>query len=101
MERVEPGSFGADLYLKYGSQDRFTIWTPITAPLVSMLGLPLAYLLLYYVCKGIFLAAAMRLVHRVIQDERAVVVSMLFLAMYQMPFGGHRTFNLNESFLTP
>jgi hypothetical protein len=101
MERIEPGSFSTDLYLHFGSQDRFTIWTPLTAPLVRLVGLPWAYLLMYYVCKGLFLAAALRLVQRVVTDERAVVLSMLFIAMYQLPFGGQRTFHLNESFLTP
>src|SRR5262249_37872532 len=101
MERIQPGTFANDLYLKYGSQDRFTVWTPLTAPLVWLLGLPLAYWLLYCACKAVFFWAAVRLVRRVVQDDMALILSMLLLAMYLAPFGGHRTFNLNESFLTP
>ena len=39
VNRVEGGSFAGDLYLQFGSQDRYTLFSTVAAPLVQMLGL--------------------------------------------------------------
>ena len=37
VNRVEHGSFAGDLYLQYGSQDRYTLFSSVAAPLVQTL----------------------------------------------------------------
>src|SRR5436190_8917324 len=58
-ERIWPGSYGDDLYLRYGSQDRYSVFTPLIAPLVAALGVTHSFLIVYLLCKGLFLWAAL------------------------------------------
>jgi hypothetical protein len=100
-ERVAPGSFGHDLYLQYGSQDRYTVFTPLVAPLVAVLGLYPAFFLVYLASKALLFWGAVRLLRIVLRDRLAVLFSLAFLAAVPVPFGGNEVFHLNESFLTP
>src|SRR4029077_11435977 len=42
MARLHPGSLSEDVFLKFGSQDGFTIWSPIYAAASRLLGVELA-----------------------------------------------------------
>src|SRR5262245_53474328 len=60
-ERVEPGSMAEDLYLQYGSQDRYSVFTPLMAPAVAAIGLEPAFFLAYLLGKAFFFWALLRL----------------------------------------
>jgi hypothetical protein len=100
-EAVAPGTLSDDLYLRYGSQDRYTVFTPLLAPLVRLLGLQAAYFLAYLASKALLLWALLRLVLALVEDRAVAVVSLLFLAVAPLPFGGNAIFHVNETFLTP
>jgi hypothetical protein len=101
VERVQPGSFAADLFLRYGSQDKYSVFTPLVAPVVKVLGLAPAFFLLYLASKALYFYGAIRLVRRLVPEGRAVVLGLLYNAVIPMPFGGNEVIHLNESFLTP
>jgi hypothetical protein len=101
VERVQPGSFAGDLFLRYGSQDRYSVFTPLVAPLVKALGLAPAFFLLYLASKALYFYGAVRLVRRLVPEGRAAVLGLLYNAVIPMPFGGNEVIQLNESFLTP
>lgn len=101
VERVQPGSFAGDLFLRYGSQDRYSVFTPLVAPAVKVLGLAPAFFLLYLAGKALYFYGAIRLVRVLVPEGRAVVLGLLYNAVIPMPFGGNEVIHLNESFLTP
>jgi hypothetical protein len=100
-ERVSPGSLSDDLFLRYGSQDRYTIFTPLVAPLVRQIGLEPAFFVVYLLSKALFFWALVRLVLVLIPDRLAALLALIYLAMAPLPFGGNEVFHLNEAFLTP
>jgi hypothetical protein len=101
VERVRPGSFAGDLFLRYGSQDKYSVFTPLAAPLVKGVGLAPAFFLLYLASKALYFYGAIRLVRALVPEGRAVVLGLLYNAVIPMPFGGNEVFHLNEPFLTP
>jgi hypothetical protein len=100
-ERLQPGTFGDDLYLRYGSQNRFSIFTLVMAPLVWAVGLQAAFFAVYLASKALFFWGLARLVRVLVPDGAVAVLSLLALAIVPLPFGGNAIFHLNESFLTP
>src|SRR5262245_58428031 len=52
-ERLEPGSLSMDLYLRYGSQDSYTIFSPLLMPLARLVGLQPAFFLAYLFSKAL------------------------------------------------
>jgi hypothetical protein len=101
VERTQPGSFATDLYLRYGSQDKYSVFTLLVAPLVAAVGLAPTFFLLYLASKALYFYGAIRLVRALVPEGRAVVLGLLYNAVIPMPFGGNEIFQLNESFLTP
>jgi hypothetical protein len=100
-ERVSPGTFADDLFLRYGSQDRYTLFSPLVAPLVSGIGLEPAFFVVYLLSKALFFWALVRLVLVLIPDRLAALLSLVYLAMALLPYGGNEIIRLNEPFLTP
>jgi hypothetical protein len=100
-ERLQPGSYAADLFLRYGSQDRYSIFTPVMVPLASLVGLEAAFFCGYLASKALFLWAAIRLIRTLVPDRLAAALSVLFISIAPLPFGGNEVFRLNEPFLTP
>ena len=99
-ERIAPGSFDRDLYLLYGSQDRYTLFSLLIHPLVQLLGLRIAFLVVYLVSKALLYWGAMQLIQVVVKDRLVTLVSLLFIALCRVPIGGNSIFHLNEAFLT-
>jgi hypothetical protein len=100
-ERLVPGSYSGDLYLRFGSQDRYSVFTLLLVPAASVLGLAGSFFCGYLVSKAVFFWGALRLVLALVPDRRAAVLSLLLLSIAPLPFGGNEIFHLNETFLTP
>src|SRR5262245_21665339 len=101
VEKVHPGTFAEDLFLRYGSQDRYSVFTPLLAPAVALFGLEATFFCLYLASKAFFFWGLIRLTRAVIPDGPAAVLSLLYVAIVPLPFGGNEILHLNESFLTP
>src|ERR1019366_5425257 len=43
LNQVEGGAYADDLFFRYGSQDEYSLFSRLAAPLVFSLGLPLAF----------------------------------------------------------
>jgi hypothetical protein len=100
-ERLHPGSYADDLFLRYGSQDRYSIFTPLMTPLASLVGLRAAFFIGYLASKALLLWGVVRLVLALVPDRPAAVLSVLAVSMAPLPFGGNEIFHVNEPFLTP
>src|SRR3954468_18365318 len=68
LNHVEPGIYNDDLFFRYGSQDRFSIFSKLMAPLVKVLGLEPAFFLVYVVGNVIFFWSLILVVRRLCPD---------------------------------
>ncbi len=101
LNRLEGGTFADDLFLRYGSQDQFSLFSTLVALPVALLGLRNAFFLLYLGFNALFFLALMRLVLALLRDRAVAVAALLYLAVVPLPFGGLYVFTVHESFLTP
>ena len=100
-ERAHPGSFASDLYLLHGSQDRYSVFSSVMAPIAVCVGLRASFFLVYLISKAFFFWAAIRFVNALVGNGMVVTLALLFLAIAPVGFGGNGVFHVNESFLTP
>ncbi len=101
LNHVHGGAFSNDLFLRYGSQDRFTFFTTLAAPLAGWVGLPTAFFLIYLACRALFLYGVTRLLIRLFGSGPLTALAVLVVAVDPIAFGGHAVFNVNEAFTTP
>ena len=81
MERVHPGSFAGDLYLRYGSQDRYSLFTPLIAPLVHLFGLHATFFCVYLASKAMLFWGLVRLTRVLISNNVALILALIHLAI--------------------
>jgi hypothetical protein len=101
LERLHPGLYGNDLYLLYGSQDRYSAFSFLVTPFVAALGVVPAFFVLYLGCKALLFWGTLRLLRALVRDTEAVALGALLLAVVPASFGGNEIFHANEPFLTP
>jgi hypothetical protein len=101
LYRLDPETWGGDLFFQYGSQDRFSVFSPIMAPLVRLVGFDVGFFAYYLIALPLFFYALQRLVLRLVPDSAGVVVGLLYVAMVPLPYGGHSIFHVVEPFTTP
>ncbi|MCC7086032.1 MAG: hypothetical protein IT427_13600 [Pirellulales bacterium] len=99
--RAEHQRFADDLFLAYGSQDQFSLFSSIVAPLAHCLGVPTCFFLLYLLGTTAYFVALQRLLRALIPNRILVAVALLGLAVYSPPIGGLGIFHITENFLTP
>lgn len=58
VHRLHPDSFGGDLFFQFGSQDEFTLFSPLYAAVIGWLGLPSAAVALMTLAQLAWLLAA-------------------------------------------
>ncbi len=100
-DRLEVGHFANDLYLQFGSQDRYSIFSSVVTPIARLWGIETTFFVLYMVCNALFLWSLMQLVFALVQSRIAAVVALLYLAVTPIAFGGLCIFHVNENFFTP
>ncbi len=101
VNHTMPEVHAEDLYLKYGSQDSYSVFSLLVAPLVEVAGVPLAFFLLYLGGNACWLFAVQRFVPRLRGRSIAALGAVVYVAVNPLPFGGLGTFHVNENFLTP
>ena len=101
LNRVEGGSYGDDLFFRYGSQDEYSLFSRLAAPVVSALGLPIAFFLIYLASKGLLIWGMMRLVQTLIPNRTAGVLSLIYCVVIPIRYGGQYILNVQETFVTP
>ena len=101
LNRAMDGAFAGDVFLKYGSQDRFSVYSTVTAPLVAALGVQPTFFILYLASTALLLYAALRLLRCVIHDRAVAIAGAVFVAVAPMPYGGLGVFHVAEAFFTP
>ncbi len=98
LRHLSAGDYDADLYFRYGSQDEFSVFTFIFAPVIRAFGLSAGNVILNLGFQGLWLSGAWYLVRGLVRDER---VGVLVTAMTIVMPGGIGFFRNAEPFLTP
>lgn len=95
-----PELFSSDIFLKFGSQDRFTLFTPGYSALIAWLGMERAAMVATLLCQAALLFAAWRLVRRLVSPTLALAG---FACLVALPndYGPRRIFCVIENFVTP
>ncbi|MFC1597605.1 hypothetical protein ACFL5Q_06680, partial [Planctomycetota bacterium] len=101
MNRAKEGFFDQDLFFLYGSQDDYSLFSVLMAPLASKLGLSLSFFLVYVASTALLTFAEMRVVRALVPDRMAGNVALVLLTVTSLPWGGWDVFHVHESFLTP
>ena len=97
---TDPTAFAGDVFLKHGSQDSFTFFSPLYAWVIGLIGLEWGTKLLLIAGQALWILCALLLIRRMVAP-RFVWLALLFLAAYPPFYGSHRIFSLAEGFLTP
>lgn len=98
MARLQP-SLGNDLFLRHGLQDEFTIFSPLYAYCIRVLGLRSAALTLLILCK-VWLFAAAWCLGRALADARIAFLGVALLLLAAGTYGGYGAFRYAEDLLT-
>jgi hypothetical protein len=101
LRRLYPANFQHDLYFLHGSQDAFTLFSPLYASAIAALGLHNATLALLVAGYAIWLSAAVYLLSAVLRGFH-FWLGLAMLIAWPADYGPTpAVFRLAESFLTP
>ena len=98
--RLNPDIYRGDVFFQWGSQDRYTLFSPIYAWLILHFGLNTATVTLLLLSQALFLAASFALV-RVLIPSGLRGFAMVFIVSSIGLYGGHLLFRMAEPFVTP
>ncbi len=100
LARLNPPSLTQDVFLQLGSQDRFTVFSPLYAGAGRWLGIENAAAALTFVLQMTLMAAAWTLARAVMPARMALYGLAVFIAV-PGDYGADRIFTCVEQFLTP
>jgi hypothetical protein len=98
---LDPAVFAEDLFFAFGSQDRFTLFSPLYAPLIAWLGLPVAHALVLATGHLVWLGSAWLLASALLPDMRIRLWALAALVLLPNRFGGLAALSYGENFVTP
>lgn len=100
LSRVEPEKFVGDLHLEFNPQGGLTIFSPLFELSIQLWGLEAAYLALFFLGQGLWLAALCFLIIRLFSGN---LLPLLFLFVVTLPagYGGFDALAFGEGFVTP
>jgi hypothetical protein len=100
LQASNAGDYAGDLFFKYGSQDRYTVFTALYAPLVGWLGPGQAHLLAYVVGQLFWFGALVWLL-RVLFEPPVALLAALGAVLLNPHYGSASIFQYGEVFVTP
>jgi hypothetical protein len=100
LARLYPSSLGRDIYLTVGIQDRFTIFSPLVAPLIRIIGLRQAATLITFSAQLAFFFVGWLLARRLMPTAHAILALALLVSL-PTTYGDRHIFSYAEAFMTP
>jgi hypothetical protein len=100
LAHLHPGSLANDIYLRYGSQDDFTLFSPLYAGVIRLLGVEHAAALLTFLFQVAFVLCAWLLARKLL-PPRLVLLGIAFLIVIRGDYGTYHVFRSIEDFITP
>ena len=99
LARLHPDTLTADVFLRFGSQDQFSLFTPIYAASVNLFGMEHAAALLLLVSQAILYTCAWLLARRFMAPLEATLSIALLVALPD-DYGPSLIFHAFEPFIT-
>lgn len=100
LYRIDPARYAGDLYFQFGSQDRFTVFSLIYAPMVAALGIGPAHLGMALAGQAAWLGGLVALVRTLYRSEEQRWLAA-FAACLLVPAYNFGTLRYGEPFATP
>jgi len=100
LARLKPDQLSQDVFLKFGSQDRFTLFGPLYAEAASLLGVEYAAAILTLVFQLALIVGAWALARSVLPTSLALLGTATLIAIPGY-YGTEGVFTCLEPFLTP
>jgi hypothetical protein len=100
LARLHPQSLAADVFLRFGSQDTYTVFSPLYAAAIASFGLEPAASFLAFSGQVTFFICAW-LFARSVMLARMGLLAVGLLAALPSDYGAEHLFHYVESFLTP
>ena len=100
LAHVHPEYWAHDVFLRFGSQDQFSVFAPLYARFIGWFGLEPAAELLTAIAEVAFFVAAWRLA-RLLLPERQALMGMFLLVALPGTYGSIDIFHVVEDFITP
>jgi hypothetical protein len=101
LNRLDDHPLGDDLFFRYGSQDQYSLFSAVMAPLVWALGLSIAFFGVYVLAQILLLLGMQRLVQALVPDRTLSTLALLVLAVSPLSYGWFGIFHVHEPYLTP
>jgi hypothetical protein len=99
LARFDPTVLGQDVFLRFQSQDRFTVFPTLYGLAIGELGLETAAATLTLACHALWYALAFVIARRFFGTAWALIGIGLLVAL-PGPYGGQKVFHIAEPFLT-
>ena len=97
---LHPDLYGNDVFLRYGSQDDFTLFPPLYGWFISLMGLEPAAATVTFGSILLFLAACFAMA-RTLMPIRQSLVAIVLLLLIPAHYGPAKIFHYLEEFATP
>ncbi len=101
LNRLHPEIYGRDIFFAYGSQDDFTLFSVLFAPLVRLSGPLAATMVVVAVGQALWLSGAAALVMRVVPERAAAFTGLVLVAALPSAYAGWGVFGFAEGIATP
>ncbi len=100
LARLHPDSLSHDVFLRFGSQDEYTLFSPLFASVIRLLDLEPAAALLTFLSHCALFGCAFVLARRLMPVSQALLATGLLVAL-PSTYGSASFFHYTEDFLTP
>ncbi|QEY16536.1 hypothetical protein D0C16_11425 [Cellvibrio sp. KY-GH-1] len=100
LSHLAPELYQNDIFLRFGSQDSFTLFSPVYAVLIELLGVESAGALITLAGHCLFFSAVFLLAKRILSYSVAIFSVGLILVL-SSSYGSERVFFYIEPFVTP
>lgn len=101
LNRVENGAYADDLFFRYGSQDDYSLFSRLAAPVVQLLGIHTAFFMLFVLGKSLLIFGMLRIVNALVPNPFAATLALFYCMAVPINYGGHHVLFVQENFVTP
>jgi hypothetical protein len=100
LQRLNPAAFRNDIFFAYGSQDKFTLFTPLYGWLIEVAGLNIATIGLLLTLQALWFIGYWMLCRQFLEGRWLYLALILAFGMAPRFYGGFEIFSYAEPFVT-